>query len=184
MSHIGTIECQTSLDHAILEHLTRPELYTDDEGCTLGSLIDELRDNYQQDVGERILALIASRRAYVTEPLELADLNTYVFPICWTLGSTNRAEVENRFGPPHGIVVRNGKQAVTFDLYVENSDDHDLPVPSTSYAMREAANVDRPQDCAFPYTSILPSEALQVEFTFDEADILVEFEFKVGIRLT
>lgn len=175
---------ESTLEQAILECLSNDERHTDQDGCTLGGLIMELQDNYPEDVSQCVLSLIAKRRAYVAAPLELADLDTYVFPVTWTPGASNRTEVEEEFGQPHAVEGGDGKKTITFDLYVVDSDDPDLASVSVPYAVREAASDDRPQDCSFPYTHILPSEALQVQFKFDDNDILVDFDFKVGLRLT
>lgn len=184
VSNTETVPLQGTLEAAIIEHLATPELYTDYDGCTLGGLIMELQGSYREDIWACVQDLIAARRAYVPVPLSMTDLDTYVLPVCWTVGVSNRADIEAEFGPPQRMVTGGKSRVLTFDLYLRNADSSGVASTSVSHAVRDAANEHRPPNCSFPYSGILPSEALQIEFTFDDADVLVDFRFKVDSRLS
>jgi hypothetical protein len=174
-----------SLRDAVLVILRTPELHTDDHGCTLGGLDMALSADYEGDVYTEVLALIASREAYVAEPISLADADSYVGLVRWTVGASTRADIEKEFGPPHGTAVSPEGRTLIYDIYVENVDDpDDYPPPPASYAVREAEDGYRPEDCNFPFTAIWPPEAIQIKFEFDRSGVLGAFDFVVGDRLT
>ena len=174
-----------SLGEAILVILTTPELHTDYDGCTLGGLDQKLHHLYEGDVYLEVLALIAARKAYMAVPISLADPDCYVMPVHWTVGTSKLADVTRHFGSPHGVTARAGGQIVTYDLYVANVDDPDeYPSPPAPYAVRDAESEGRLMDCDFPFTGTWPPEALQVEFSFDQSDVLASYDFIVGRRLT
>lgn len=174
-----------SLRDAILVLLRTPDLQTDDDGCTLGGLDRALGADYEGDVATELLGLIASRKVYAVAPISLVDADSYLAPVCWTEGISTIADIENEFGVPHGTAVSHDGQTLTYDIYVENVDDpDDYPRPPAPYAVREAEDPYRPENCAFPYTPIWPPEAMQVRFEFDRSGVLCAYEFLVGDRLT
>lgn len=173
-----------SLREAILLVLTTPDLHPDYGGCTLDglSILEEL---YNKCVYKELLALIFSREAFVSMPISLIDGDTCIGLIDWTIGASTRADIEARFGEPHGVAAAADGHTVTYDLYVENVDDpEDYPAPPEPYAVREAKEESRPKDCNFPFTPIWPPEAVQIEFRFNQSGVLASFDFVVGNRLT
>lgn len=155
----------------------------EDDGCPLDDLL-ELEEHHEGSVTDEVTTLINEGLAYIAVPLSQMDWDTCVMRVDWLVGSSTVADIEARFGPAHADKVINCARVLAYDLYVEDVDDEDYPPPAAPYAVRDKAESDRPTECAFPYASIWPPEALQVEFTFGAAGTLTRFEFKVADRLT
>ena len=184
------LKAEPSLRDTIKIYLNTPELFTDGGGCTLGGLLEELDRHEALAVWDAVQLLIVEGEAYVTVPLEIMDLDQYVFPVQWAVGRSTIADVEASFGPRHAERREMEQTTLCYDLYVENVDDGDEedegnhPTEPQSYPVREAANPDRPTACRFPYSAIWPPEALQIEFDFNDDGTLVSYQFKVGERHT
>lgn len=178
MKHIEHPTCTNhlSLRNAILRQIT------EDDECRLDDLL-ELEEHHDGSAAEEVIALISDGLAYIAVPLSQMDWDTCVMRVDWLVGSSTVADIEAQFGPAHADEVANGARVLAYDLYVENTDDEEY-APPPAYAARDEAESDRPTGCAFPYASIWPSEALQVEFSFGANGTLDRFAFKVADRLT
>lgn len=172
----------SSLKQAIYAAINDAEARTDVDACSFGDLV-RLEREFGGSAFREVLALIDEGRAYVPVPLSLADFDTPIAPIDWQVGRSTRDDIIKRFGEPHLELGSAAGRTYFYDIYVENVDD-DYPPPPERYQDRNQADTDRPADCTFPYAPIWPPEALQVEFGFDQMDVLTTYGFKVADRLT
>ncbi|MFC7498450.1 hypothetical protein ACFQRC_04365 [Enterovirga sp. GCM10030262] len=175
-------EHPTCANHLSLRNAILRQIAQDDE-CPLDDLL-ALEEHHDGSAAEEVIALIIDGLAYIAVPLSQMDWDTCVMRIDWLVGSSTVADIEAQFGPAHADKVANGARVLAYDLYVENIDDEKYAPPPAPYAARDEAESDRPTGCAFPYASIWPPEALQVEFTFAAKGTLHRFDFKVANRLT
>lgn len=155
---------------------------SEDGECTLGDLLD-LEATYNVPVWQAAYALVQERRVYVAVPLSRMDWDTTLRLVSWERGRSTNSDIEAMLGKPDAERTADGHRVYIYDLYVEGVEDG-YPSPPQPYAMRDAADEERPDGCNFPFTPIWLPEALQVEFEFDQAGMLLSFEFKVGQRAT